>query len=187
MSNRITNVNPVVISSRTAVMLLTALTILPLLLGCASALGGRASANRPLATGVSGFNHTLNSVTTFSINGGGGSIGGVSCCVMLPAKWHPNFMAKVSWKSVDKSKLSPVPDFDQTEAYQRWEAELDKYTTQHTAIVPVPEYGDETCGMDVHFLPCHQVKVTTSCHSYGSPEYPINEPHDMKEPAVCPQ
>ena len=33
MSNRITNINPVVISSRTAVMLLTALTILPLLLG----------------------------------------------------------------------------------------------------------------------------------------------------------
>lgn len=159
---------------------------LMLLSGCS--VFSSSSANRPLAAGVSGFNHTLNSITTFSINGGGGSIGGVSCCVMLPAKWHPNFVAKVSWKSVDKSKLSPVPKFSQTEAYKRWEAELDKYTTQHTAIVPVPKYTlKDACSMKVHFLPCHQVKVTTSCHSYGSPEYPINEPHDMKEPAVCPQ
>ena len=183
----ITTLNPRAISPRTAVMLLTALTILPLLLGCASALGGRASANRPLAAGVSGFNHTLNSITTFSINGGGGSIGGVSCCVMLPAKWHPNFIAKVSWESLDKSKLSPRPDFDQTEAYKRWEAELDKYTTQHTAIVPVPKYTlKDACSMKVHFLPCHQVKVTTSCYSYLDPEYPIQEPMKMKEPILCP-
>ncbi|MFN7076635.1 DUF3304 domain-containing protein, partial [Proteus mirabilis] len=52
--------------------------------------------------------------------------------------------------------------------------------------VPIPQYDEEVCGVDVHFLPCNEVKITTSCYSYGDPEYPINEPHNMKEPAVCP-
>ncbi|MGI4484452.1 DUF3304 domain-containing protein [Klebsiella pneumoniae] len=36
-------------------------------------------------------------------------------------------------------------------------------------------------------LPCDDVKVTTSCYTYGSPSYPIKEPVRMKEPAVCPK
>ncbi|MNH10914.1 hypothetical protein D3C79_704050 [compost metagenome] len=54
--------------------------------------------------------------------------------------------------------------------------------------VPVPDYnGQDVCGITVHFLPCDDVKVTTSCYTYGSPAYPIKEPIRMKEPKVCPR
>ncbi|MBG2657999.1 DUF3304 domain-containing protein, partial [Klebsiella oxytoca] len=55
-------------------------------------------------------------------------------------------------------------------------------------IVPVPDYtGQKTCGIKVHFLPCDQIKVTTSCYDYGNPNYPIKDPIKMEEPKVCPQ
>ncbi|EGD5077121.1 DUF3304 domain-containing protein, partial [Escherichia coli] len=50
----------------------------------------------------------------------------------------------------------------------------------------IPEYGAERCGLTVHFLPCNQIKVTTVCEGYGTPNYPIKEPREMKEPATCP-
>jgi hypothetical protein len=54
--------------------------------------------------------------------------------------------------------------------------------------VPVPDYtGQKTCGITVHFMPCDEVKVTTSCVSPGRPGYPINEPLQMPEPKVCPK
>jgi hypothetical protein len=32
--------------------------------------------------------------------------------------------------------------------------------------VPLPDYnGQDVCGITVHFLPCDDVKVTTSCWS----------------------
>ncbi|MBD2781544.1 DUF3304 domain-containing protein [Xenorhabdus sp. 42] len=40
----------------------------------------------------------------------------------------------------------------------------------------MPRY-DKSCGLKVHFLPYHQVKVTSSC--YGMPEYPIQEPEKI--------
>ncbi|WP_273805183.1 DUF3304 domain-containing protein [Providencia rettgeri] len=163
----------------------TALCTLVLLLsGCSLA----ASKNQPMAAGLSGYNHTQNEIARFTINGSGASIGGVECCILLPAKWTPNLHARVKWKSLDTSKLSPFPGYDQVEAYQRWKAELRQYSTQHEVSVPIPEYdADTACSMKVHFLPCNQVKVTTSCYSYLDPEYPIQEPINMKEPAVCPQ
>ncbi|WP_100244179.1 DUF3304 domain-containing protein, partial [Metapseudomonas furukawaii] len=57
----------------------------------------------------------------------------------------------------------------------------------HTAIVPLPPYEQGLCALEVHFLPCHQVKVTTACWGYGSPKNPIKEPLEMKEPAECPK
>ncbi|EOX0159157.1 DUF3304 domain-containing protein, partial [Klebsiella pneumoniae] len=59
---------------------------------------------------------------------------------------------------------------------------------QHSKTVPLPDYNSQdVCGITVHFLPCDDVKVTTSCYTYGSPSYPIKEPVRMKEPAVCPK
>ncbi|WP_080396488.1 DUF3304 domain-containing protein, partial [Pseudomonas syringae] len=56
----------------------------------------------------------------------------------------------------------------------------------HSATVDIPEWpGTESCGLTVHFLTCNQVKVATSCWGYGSPNNPIKEPRQMKEPAVC--
>ncbi|HDT5979023.1 TPA: DUF3304 domain-containing protein, partial [Enterobacter roggenkampii] len=54
--------------------------------------------------------------------------------------------------------------------------------------VPLPDYtGQETCGITVHFLPCDDVKVTTSCWSPANANYPIKLPLEMKEPKVCPK
>ncbi|WP_341477943.1 DUF3304 domain-containing protein [Proteus mirabilis] len=53
-------------------------------------------------------------------------------------------------------------------------------------MVPIAQY-DKSCGLQVHFLPCNKVKVVSSCYWYGMPEYPIQAPKNMKEPAVCPQ
>ncbi|ELX8379040.1 DUF3304 domain-containing protein [Providencia vermicola] len=162
----------------------TLCTLVLMLSGCSFA----ASTNHPMAAGLSGYNHTQGSITSFSVNGSSASVGGVQCCVLLPAKWAPGLQARIKWESLNTSKLSPMPKFSQVEAYKRWEAELERYSTQHEVSVPIPEYDSKTaCGLDVHFLPCNQVKVTTSCKSYGSDGYPINEPMDMKEPAVCPK
>jgi hypothetical protein len=65
---------------------------------------------------------------------------------------------------------------------------INKSHREHGRIVPVPDYtGQKTCGIKVHFLPCDQIKVTTSCYDYGNPGYPIKDPIRMEEPKVCPQ
>ncbi|MDU7496085.1 MAG: DUF3304 domain-containing protein, partial [Providencia rettgeri] len=50
-----------------------------------------------MAAGLSGYNHTLGSITSFSVNGSRVSVGGVQCCVLLPAKWTPGLHARVKW------------------------------------------------------------------------------------------
>ncbi|WP_122228046.1 DUF3304 domain-containing protein, partial [Pseudomonas syringae group genomosp. 3] len=57
----------------------------------------------------------------------------------------------------------------------------------HSAIVDLPPYEDRLCALEVHFLPCNKIKVSTSCWRYPSPNSPIKEPLEMKEPAVCPK
>ncbi|KMV67870.1 hypothetical protein AI28_05125 [bacteria symbiont BFo1 of Frankliniella occidentalis] len=69
------------------------------------------------------------------------------------------------------------------EAYARHKANFQK----HSMVVDIPQYGKERCGITVHFLPCNQVKVTAICDGYGTPNYPIKEPLEMKEPAQCPK
>ncbi|RMT60723.1 Lipoprotein, partial [Pseudomonas syringae pv. theae] len=51
-----------------------------------------------------------------------------------------------------------------------------------------PDYtGQKVCGLTVHFLPCDELQVTTSCHAYGSPEYPIKTPLHLPEPQSYPK
>ncbi|EPK3595016.1 DUF3304 domain-containing protein [Proteus mirabilis] len=161
------------------------LSITLLLTGCVGAFS-LAPKPQPLAAGIQGFNHTQYSITGFTINEGYGSIGGTVCCVLLPEQWRPDLVAHIEWEKVDISKLPPPPKFSQVEAFKKWKQIVDSNTSRHEAWVPIPQYAEEVCGVDVHFLPCNEVKITTSCYSYGDPEYPINEPHNMKEPAVCP-
>ncbi|MBK4726475.1 hypothetical protein JJL49_14660 [Pantoea agglomerans] len=47
----------------------------------------------------------------------------------------------------------------------------------------MPPYGEERCGITVRFLSCNKIKVITICDGYGTPNYPIKEPREMKEPA----
>jgi hypothetical protein len=59
---------------------------------------------------------------------------------------------------------------------------------QHSKVVAVPDYtGQDTCGITVHFLPCDEIKVTTSCYTYDNPNYPIKEPIQLPEPTSCPR
>ncbi len=84
--------------------------------------------------------------------------------------------------------MKGFPGYADYEKYLAWVKKMDAYTRQHSQVVPVPDYtGQRTCGITVHFLPCDQVKVTTSCATYNSPNYPIKEPLKMKEPTVCPK
>ncbi|RTN84924.1 DUF3304 domain-containing protein, partial [Enterobacter bugandensis] len=80
------------------------------------------------------------------------------------------------------------PGFSDREKYKNWKRQIDLQKKQHTAIVSIPDYtGQETCGITVHFLPCDDVKVTTSCWSPANANYPIRLPLEMKEPKVCPK
>ena len=85
--------------------------------------------------------------------------GGQSCCIDIPAKWHPGMMATIEW-TVDahpETNLggikAPHPDT------QQWDDWYDIHKSQyitHRAVVPVPRY-DNISSLTVVFLPCNQV------------------------------
>ncbi|PWU29756.1 hypothetical protein DK254_12820 [Pseudomonas sp. RW407] len=155
------------------------------------ALAGCSTADSEMAAGsISDVNHMEGTaINWFSVNGyraSGG--GGEQCCIILPTKWRPGLIANIEWE------MDPDPY-----AYSKWprlgseryriaqEKHAAKYQ-RHRASVEIPEWpGTESCGLKVHFLPCNQVKVTTSCWGYGSPNNPIKEARNLKEPAVCPK
>ncbi|TGC13509.1 hypothetical protein CRU79_19680 [Escherichia sp. E4385] len=140
---------------------------------------------------IKGINHTDVAINYFSINGYGGpnitpfGERGGYCCIMLPDKWRVGLKARIEWEITPNTVPLP-PLYKDWDKYQAWEKKLKESYIQHTAIVDIPEYGAERCGMTVHFLPCNQIKVTTVCQGYGTPNYPIKEPREMKEPATCP-
>ena len=159
---------------------------------------------------IEAVNHTHWAINHFSVDGQSGldiigpwQGGGGGCCYGVPTKWKPGMRVKVEWETgvafADDVPEIPEPKRPDTKAsYQVWQAYSDKkeewykkikaLNKVHTKIVPVPDYsGQKTCGIKVHFLPCDQIKVTTSCYDYGNPNYPIKDPIKMEEPEVCPQ
>ncbi|HGN0026663.1 TPA: DUF3304 domain-containing protein [Proteus mirabilis] len=138
------------------------------------------------AGSIDGFNHTEYEISDFKINGAMGSTSGTVCCVMIPKKWTPELKAYISWDTVDAKKVSSPPGFTDRAKFNTWKNELKANTQSHEAVVPIAQY-DKSCGLQVHFLPCNEVKVVSSCYWYGMPEYPIQTPKNMKEPAVCPK
>ena len=79
------------------------------------------------------------------------------------------------------------PGFADWPKYKAWINEIDTKKRQLSRVVSVPDYtGEKTCGITVHFLPCDELQVTTSCYHYGNPEYPIKTPLHLPEPASCP-
>ncbi|WP_082712677.1 DUF3304 domain-containing protein [Pseudomonas agarici] len=160
------------------------LTLLGLtLFGCSSADNEMAGGN------LQAVNHTVHAINWMSVNGyrahgGGGSV----CCIIMPTKWRPGLKAHIEWE-VDPDPFAKIKrkttsyGFDET-AWTEHEAKFQR----HSTTVDIPEWpGTESCGLKVHFLVCNQIKVTTSCWGYGSPNNPIKEPLDMKEPTVCPK
>ncbi len=137
-----------------------------------------------LAGNLHGFNHVKGtSVNWFKVNGYYAQSANDTCCIMVPAKWTPNQWVKVEWE-VD-------PDAYPTDSPGVTDPKFDAYMKKHEAnyrryqkMVEIPEYG-EPCSVDVHFLPCQEVKITLSCHATNHPDYPIKEPSFMEEPAIC--
>ncbi|WP_312466599.1 DUF3304 domain-containing protein [Pseudescherichia sp.] len=159
---------------------------------------------------IEAINHTHWAINHFSVDGQSGldiigpwQGGGGGCCYGVPAKWKPGMTVKVDWETgvafADDVPEIPEPKRPDAKAsYQLWQAYSDKkeewykkieaLNKTHTKIVSVPDYtGQKTCGIKVHFLPCDQIKVTTSCYDYGNPNYPIKDPIKMEEHKVCPK
>ena len=154
-----------------------------MLYGCSSADNEMAGGN------LQAVNHTLHGINWMSVNGyrahaGGGS----SCCIIMPIKWRPGLKANVEWE-VDPepyaySKWPPLG----TDGYRIEQVKHAANYQRHSATVDIPEWPDsKRCGLTVHFLVCNQIKLTSSCWASSSPNYPIKEPRQMKEPAVCPK
>ena len=144
-----------------------------------------------LAGNLNGMNHTSEAINYFSVNGYRGrnipphGDGGGACCVLLPSQWQPNLMVAVKWQT-DPDPFADSPALG-TDEFRAFMTQHEQNYRTHTAIVEIPRYETETlCSLKVHFLPCHQIKVTTACMMYGLPDYPIKEPQKMKEPAICP-
>ncbi|MDF3934973.1 DUF3304 domain-containing protein [Pseudomonas citronellolis] len=156
--------------------------------GCAAApLSAQAGSGT-----IDGINHTHWAINRFGVNGrsavdiiGPYQGGGGACCFAVPAQWKPGLTVRVDWETgVGGSK--GFPGFADREKYYAWLDKMESQKRQHSQLVPVPDYrGQETCGITVHFLPCDQIKVTTSCLTYGNPDYPIKEPLKLAEPKTC--
>ena len=124
-------------------------------------------------------------INWFSVNGfSAPGLGGGYCCIMLPMKWFPGMQAKIEWE-VDPKTAPRFPGYKDWDKYLVWKKKARESYVRHSAVFDVPQYGKSRCGMSVHFLPCNQVKVTTTCVGYGTPNYPIKEPMNMPEPKGC--
>ena len=167
---------------RMALMML----LFPVMAGCSP------STPKYLAGNLNGFNHTASAINYFSVNGAGGrnippyGEGGGVCCIRLPSQWQPNLMMTVEWET-DPDPYADSPPLG-TDEFRSFMVNHESKYQNHTATVEVPPYEINTlCSPTIHFLACHQIKVTTSCTVHGEPNYPIKEPARMREPAVCPK
>lgn len=163
---------------------------LPLLLAAGLLLSAAAQADTLIV-----INHTHRDINRFSVDGISGidSVGpyqggGGGCCYRAPAQWRPGMTVRVDWETGGGVDNDPFPGFADWDNYLAWEKKLKSRRRQHSKVVPLPPYtSEDNCGITVHFLPCDEVKVTTSCFSPTHERYPIKEPLRMPEPKSCPK
>jgi hypothetical protein len=146
------------------------------------------------ASAIGGINHTHWAINHFSVDGrsaidiiGPYQGGGGGCCYIAPARWQPGMTVRVDWET-GSAYSDDFPGFADEAKYLVWRDKIRALKRQHSKLVPVPDYtGQKVCGITVHFLPCDELQVSTSCYAYGSPEYPIKTPLKLPEPQSCPQ
>ncbi|WP_442964629.1 DUF3304 domain-containing protein [Pseudomonas sp. GCEP-101] len=142
---------------------------------------------------IYGVNHTHWAINHFSVDGrsavdiiGAYQGGGGACCYAPPKQWTPGLTVRIDWET-GVAGTKGFPGFANWEKYLAWQEKMEAQTRQHSQVVPIPDYtGQKVCGLSVHFLPCDQVQVTTSCYPYGTPQYPIKLPLKLPEPKSCP-
>jgi hypothetical protein len=152
------------------------------------------SAPTAFAGNIYGINHTHWAINRFAVDGhpsidsvgpyqGGGGSGGYAA----PSRWTPGMTVRIDWET-GAAGSKGFPGFADDAKYEAWAKKMRAQKRQLSKQVPVPDYtGQETCGLTVHFLPCDDIQVTTSCYAYRHPEYPIKTPLQLPEPASCPR
>ncbi len=141
-----------------------------------------------------GINHTHWAINRFSVDGnpaydvvGPYQRGGGGWGYSAPARWVPGMTVRVDWET-GVAYADDNPGFADWPKYLEWKKRLNAKKRQLSKLVAVPDYtGQKVCGLTVHFLPCDELQVTTSCFAYGSPEYPIKTALQLPEPTSCPQ
>jgi len=141
---------------------------------------------------LEGINHTHWAINRFSVDGRSGldSIGpwqsGGGGHYSVPGQWQPGMTVRVAWET-GIAYSEHIPSFADWPRYLEWKRQVNAEKRRHSRDVPVPDYrGQATCGLTVHFLPCDEIQVTTSCHGYGSPDYPIKTALELPKPQSCP-
>ncbi|GLK90278.1 DUF3304 domain-containing protein [Pseudomonas turukhanskensis] len=141
-----------------------------------------------------GINHTHWAINRFSVDGqpaydvvGPYQRGGGGWGYSPPARWVPGMTVRVDWET-GVAYADDNPGFADWPKYLEWKKWLDAQKRHLSKLVPVPNYtGQKVCGLTVHFLPCDELQVTTSCLAYGSSDYPIKTALHLPEPTSCPQ
>ncbi|WP_043201576.1 DUF3304 domain-containing protein [Pseudomonas putida] len=148
---------------------------------------------RPVdASTIYGINHTHWAINRFSVDGrsavdsiGPYQGGGGGCCYGAPERWYPGLTVRVDWET-GAGSARDFPGFGDWPRYVVWREKILAQKRSHSKVVAVPDYTDQkVCGITVHFLPCDELQVTTSCYGYGTPEYPIKTPLELPEPQSC--
>ncbi|MEE1922947.1 DUF3304 domain-containing protein [Pseudomonas sp. 148P] len=145
---------------------------------------------------IIGINHTHWAINHFAVDGHSGLDiigawqGGGGGHISLPSKWVPGMTVRIDWEtgvSGMSDLASEFPGFSDEAKYDAWLEKIDAQKRQHSKLALVPDYTNQkVCGITVHFLPCDEIQVTTSCKGHGSPDYPINIPLKLPEPQSCP-
>ena len=146
------------------------------------------------ASTIEAINHTHWAINRFSVDGRSGidvigpyQGGGGGYCYIVSEHWVPGMTARIDWETGVGSSAG-FPGFADRKKYYAWLDQIDAQKRTHSKVVAVPAYtGQRICGITVHFLPCDDIKVTTSCYAYGTPEYPIKTPLHLPVPQSCPQ
>ena len=146
------------------------------------------------ASTLEAINHTHWAINRFSVDGRSGidiigpyQGGGGGCCYSAPSSWQPGLTVRVDWET-GAGSTDDFPGTGDWPKYLAWIEKVDAQKRKHSKSVPVPDYtGQKVCGLTVHFLPCDELQVTTSCYGFGSPEYPIKTPLHLPEPQSCPK
>ncbi|OLS62626.1 DUF3304 domain-containing protein [Pseudomonas putida] len=141
---------------------------------------------------LKGVNHTHWAINRFSVDGRSGLdiIGpwqrGGGGHYSVPGSWQPGMAVRVDWET-GVAYTDDFPGFEDWSKYAEWKKRVNAQKRKNSRIVPVPKYTtNSACGLTVHFLPCDEIQVTTSCYGYGHPDYPIKTPLRLPEPQSCP-